>query len=127
MMSGTVTVLLVDDAEDCLFTLDVALQGMPGVVIRSARSAEDALAVLAREPVSAIITDVHLPAMTGLELIARIRREPEFRALPIVVVSADADPAAPQAALESGANAYFTKPFSPGAVRKKLEDLIYAC
>jgi CheY-like chemotaxis protein len=119
------TVLLVDDAEDCLATLDVALQTLPGVVVRLARSAEAAWEVLARDPVSAVVTDIHLPGMTGLELISRIRLEPKFRGLPIVVVSADADPAAPRAALESGANAYFAKPFSPGAVRKKLEELMH--
>jgi two-component system chemotaxis response regulator CheY len=125
MAVSPITVLLVDDAEDCLDTLDVALQTMPGVVVRSAHSAEAAWDVLARDPISAVITDIHLPRMTGLELISRIRREPKFRALPILVVSADADPAAPRTALASGANAYFAKPFSPGAVRKKLEELMH--
>jgi CheY-like chemotaxis protein len=123
--SAGTTILLVDDAEDCLATLDVALQVMPGVVVRLAHSAEAAWEVLARDHVSAVITDIHLPRMTGLELISRIRREPKFRELPILVVSADADPAAPRTALESGANAYFAKPFSPGAVRKKLEELMH--
>jgi len=121
-----VTILLVDDAEDCLATLDVALQTMPGVVVRSAHSAEAALEVLARDEVSAVITDIHLPAMTGLELISRIRQEPRLHTLPVLVVSADADPGAARTALDSGANAFFGKPFSPGAVRKKLEELIHA-
>ena len=120
-MTERVTVLLVDDAEDCLDTLDVALQTLPGVVVRAAHSAEAAWEMMARDHVSAVITDIHLPRMTGLELISRIRQEPKWSALPIVVVSADADPAAPRTALASGANAYFSKPFSPGAVRKKLE------
>jgi two-component system, chemotaxis family, chemotaxis protein CheY len=124
--ASPVTVLLVDDAEDCLATLDVALQTLPGVVVLSAHSAEAAWEVLSRDPVSAVITDIHLPHMTGLELISRIRQEPKWKALPILVVSADADPAAPRAALDSGANAYFAKPFSPGAVRKKLEELMHA-
>ena len=124
-MMPALTVLLVDDAADCLETLDVALQAVPGIVVRSARSAEAAWEMLAGDPVSAVITDIHLPRMTGLELISRIRQEPKWRALPILVVSADADPAAPRTALESGANAYFSKPFSPGAVRKKLEELMH--
>jgi CheY-like chemotaxis protein len=119
-------VLLVDDAEDCLTMLNLALQTMPGVVIRSARSAEDALGVVARGRISAVVTDIQLPSMTGLELISRIRLEPGLHALPIVVVSAAADPSIPRAALESGANAFFPKPFSPAAVRRKLEELMYA-
>ena len=60
---------------------------------------------------------------TGLELISRIRGQARFSALPIVAVSAATDPKAPQAALDSGANAFFAKPFSPSAVRRKLEEL----
>jgi CheY-like chemotaxis protein len=119
-------VLIVDDAEDCIATLDVALQTLPGVVIRSATSAEAALTELEHETVSAVITDLQLPAMSGLELIASVRKDARFQNLPIVAVSAAADPAIPQTALQSGANAFFAKPFSPVAVRKKVEELIYA-
>ena len=119
------TVLLVDDAEDCLATLALALEPVPGVAIRFARTAEAGLAVLEQEAVSAVVTDLQLPVMTGLELIARIRGQERFSTLPIVAISAATDPKAPKAALDSGANAFFAKPFSPGAVRRKLEELIY--
>jgi CheY-like chemotaxis protein len=58
--------------------------------------------------------------------VTRIRQNPRFRSLPILVVSADADPSTPGRALGLGANAYFAKPFSPSAIRKKLEELIHA-
>jgi len=120
------TILLVDDSEDCIATLDLALQTLPGVVLRPFLSAEAALSALQSDTVSAVITDVHLPEMTGLELVARIREDPRFRLLPILVVSADADPSTPARALGLGANAYFAKPFSPSAIRKKLEELVHA-
>jgi CheY-like chemotaxis protein len=119
-------VLVVDDAEDCIATLDLALQTVPDIVIHAEASAEAALAFLERDTVSAVITDIHLPEMTGLELVARIRENPRFRTLPILVVSADPDPATPARALSLGANAYFAKPYSPSAMRKKLEELIHA-
>jgi CheY-like chemotaxis protein len=118
------TILLVDDSEDCIATLDLALNTLPGVVLRSSLSAEAALVMLESDTVSAVITDIHLPEMTGLELVTRIRQNPRFRSLPILVVSADADPSTPARALGLGANAYFAKPFSPSAMRKKLEELI---
>lgn len=123
---GPLTILLVDDAEDCLSMLELALQSMPGVTMRSARSAEDALKLLAGDRVSAVITDLQLPGMTGLELIAQIRGERSFERVPIIVVSAAADPAAPRQAMATGADAFFAKPFSPAAVRRKLEELIHA-
>jgi len=120
------TILLVDDSEDCIATMDLALQTLPGVVIQPSLSAEAALVALESDTVSAVITDVHLPEMTGLELVTRIRQDPRFRSLPILVVSADADPSTPSRALGLGANAYFAKPFSPSAICKKLEELIHA-
>ena len=120
------TILVVDDEDDCAATLDLALQSLPGVAIVSASSAEGALAELARGPVGAVITDIRLPEMTGLELIERIRNQIQYKSLPIIVVSADADPVVPVQALTLGANAFFSKPFSPGAVRKKVEELINA-
>ena len=119
------TLLVVDDEEDCIATLALALETLPGVVIHPALSAEAALADLENDTFSAVITDVHLPEMTGLELVARIRENPRVRSLPVVVLSADADPSTPARALGLGANAYFAKPFSPSAMRKKLEELIH--
>ncbi|HXP86447.1 MAG TPA: response regulator [Bryobacteraceae bacterium] len=124
-------ILLVDDAEDCLSTLDLALGSLPSVVVRAARTAEDAVSFLATAAgyatnISAVVTDIHLPRMSGLELIAHIRSQPRWQGLPIVALSADTDPDTPQRALRLGADAYFPKPFSPGAVRKKLEELIHA-
>jgi two-component system, chemotaxis family, chemotaxis protein CheY len=119
-------ILVVDDAEDCIATLDVALQTLPDIVIRAQTSAEAALAFLEHDRVSAVITDINLPEMNGLELVARLREDPRFRTLPILVVSADTDPETPARALQLGANAYFAKPYSPSAMRKKLEELIHA-
>jgi two-component system, chemotaxis family, chemotaxis protein CheY len=124
-MDVPITVLLIDDAEDCITTLDLALERLPGVIVRSAKTAEAGLAVLSGEKIGAVITDIQLPQMTGLELISRIRGEPHYKNLPILVISADPDPATPRNALQLGANAFFSKPFSPVAVRKKLQELIY--
>lgn len=126
-MSGVPrTILLVDDAEDCVATLDLALQAVPGVTVISAPSAEHALPLLDSDHVAALVTDLHLPSMTGMELIAYVREQPRHRSLPIIVVSATPDPSASAQAFAAGANAFFAKPFSPGALRKKLEELIHA-
>ena len=119
------TLLIVDDAADCASTLELALDSMEGVSVVSAHSAEEALVILESRTVSGVITDLQLPEMSGLDLIARIRARSDGAAIPIVVVSANSDPLAPETALRLGANAFFSKPFSPSAVRKKLEELIH--
>jgi CheY-like chemotaxis protein len=64
--------------------------------------------------------------MNGFELIEYIRGDRRYARVPIVVVSADTDPETPQRSFRLGASAYFSKPCSPVAVRKTLEQLLHA-
>ena len=120
-------ILIVDDAEECAASLEVALQGWDGLEVRTVRSAEEALAALEAGPsVAALITDLHLPAMDGFELVTRLRREERFRSLPILVTSGDSDPETPRRVLDLGADCFFAKPYSLNAVSQKLEELLHA-
>jgi two-component system, cell cycle response regulator len=119
-------VLVVEDAEDCSATLDIALHSIGGLSVCFASSAEEALGFMDRQPVSALITDLHLPAMDGFEFLARVRGQSRYASIPILVISGDADPQTPKRALSLGANVFFGKPYSPIAVRQKLEELIHA-
>jgi DNA-binding response OmpR family regulator len=122
------TVLIVEDTDYCLDALEVALDRMPGVGIHMVRTAEEALLCLGNRDgeICAVITDLHLPQMDGFELIQAVRSHPGRGALPILVISGDTDPDTPARLQALGANAYFPKPFSPLAVRTRLEQLIYA-
>lgn len=90
----------------------------------AAASAEQALRLLVQQHVCAIITDLHLPRMSGFELIRRVRELPGYAGVPILVISGDSDPGTPDRIRSLGANAFFSKPYSPAAVRKKLEMLL---
>jgi CheY-like chemotaxis protein len=67
-----------------------------------------------------------MPRMDGFEFIRFLRSDPARRGLPIIVVSADTDPDTPALARLAGADAYFSKPCSPTALRQALEQLLYA-
>ena len=125
MSDAPSTVLIVEDVDDCATTLEIALSTLRNVAVRHADSAESALRTLDREPVSVLVTDVHLPVMDGFELVSSVRRNPRHSRVPILVISGDSDPATPGRALKLGANAFFGKPFSPAAVRQKIEELIH--
>lgn len=120
-----VPILIVEDAEACSATLEVALDSLAGCVVTVVTSAEAAMAVLRRSPAAAIITDLHLPGLSGFDLIRHIRsRLGEVQPI-IFVVSGDTDPATPQRVLDLGADAFFVKPYSPSEVRRTLERLIH--
>ena len=120
------TILIVEDAEQCADTLELALLDLPGASIVAARSAEEALGLILKAPVGALITDLHLPEMSGFDLIRLVRGAPGHRSIPILVLSGDCDPATPERVRTLGADAFFPKPYSPSAVRQKLEMLLNA-
>jgi len=122
------TVIIVEDCEDTVAPLEVALLAIIGIRVRLFSSAREALEVLISTPdqVAALITDLHLPSMDGFELIKRIRGDRRYTALPIVVVSGDTHPDTLERLFRLGANAYFPKPYSPAEIRRKIESLIHA-
>jgi DNA-binding response OmpR family regulator len=119
------TVLIVEDVESCSEVLEVALLAVPGIKIENAVTAEQALEYLDGRDISAMITDLNLPQMDGFELIRRVRSRAAHAHMPILVISGDTDPHTPERVRRLGADAFFTKPYSPGEVREKLEQLIH--
>jgi DNA-binding NtrC family response regulator len=118
-------VIIVDDSETCAETLGIALESIQDVeihILKSAHAAKQAL----YEPgeVAAMITDLDLPGSNGFELIDEVRAESRFAGLPILMISGNSDPRSAERALAHGATAFFAKPYSPAAVRRKLEQLV---
>src|SRR4051812_39400460 len=127
MESNSRVVLVVEDADLCSVTLEIALLSVRGVSVMHTNSAEAAIEELNKGvQVQALITDIHLPEMDGFELVERVRQMPRLAKLPIIVISGDSDPHTPERVKRLGANAFFTKPYSPAAVRQKLEELLDA-
>jgi len=126
--SSSRTVLIVEDAESCATTLEIALLAIPHIHIRVAPTARQALELLASAggKICALVTDLNMPAMDGFELIERVRADSRTARLPIVVISGDSDPRTPARLYRLGADAYFGKPYSPAQVRQKVEQLLDA-
>ncbi len=106
----------------------MTFEGMLGLVVRTMPDGMAAWTFLegeGGEDVRAVITDLQMPVVDGYELIERIRSSAAHAALPVIVVSATTDITASSRALELGANAFFTKPWSAHSLRAKLEQLLY--
>ena len=116
--------LIVDDSDDARSILAIALGTIPGARVEVADSAEDALARLAIETVDVLVTDVRMTGMSGFELLEALRGGGRWPQCGAVVVSGETDPDLPRRALEYGAAAFFTKPFSAAEVRKSVISLL---
>ncbi len=74
----------------------------------------DALEVLEREPdIEIVLLDLMMPHLTGLDVLARMRADERFRAIPCIILTAAGQEAQHQRAMELGASEFLTKPFSP--------------
>ena len=120
-------ILIVEDTEPAAATLEIALGNIPDVDVVRAADGLRAWEYLAPEQgtaIDALVTDLELPFLDGFELIRRVRGQARFRLLPIVVISGLCDPQAWERARGLGADAFFSKPWSPLEVRKKVESLL---
>lgn len=110
-------VLYVEDNLSNLKLIEQVLAHRPEVRLLPAMQGRLGLDLAREHRPHLILLDLHLPDMTGEELLLRLRAIPETREIPVVVISADATPGQVNRLLASGAQAYLTKPLD---VRKFL-------
>ncbi|MDX9910882.1 MAG: sigma-54 dependent transcriptional regulator [Phycisphaerales bacterium] len=101
-------VLVVDDKELMRDSVGEALR-RAGFEVRTAPGGEEALAAIAAQRPDAVVTDLKMPGMTGVELLERIRRVDED--LPVVLMTAFGTIETAVSAMRQGAFDYITKPF----------------
>jgi PAS domain S-box-containing protein len=92
--------------------LDVSITGLDGLA-----------AIRARRP-DVVLLDMHLPDISGLELLRHLKLDPSTRSIPVVAVSADALPDQIDDAILAGAHRYLTKPVNVAELLSVLDELL---
>ena len=118
-------ILIVEDSPTMRALLASALEELGGSVkITEAESGFEALRVLPRERWDLIVTDVNMPDINGLELVAFARNNGAYRHVPLIIVSTEGSERDRAKGLELGADAYLVKPFEPGDLREIAAELL---
>lgn len=116
-------ILVVED-QDAIRRMIEALVQARGYQVVAVASGTKAIDVAATEPPDIVLLDLMLPGQyDGFEVCRRLRSDPTTRSVPVVILSALDDPDSRAKAAEAGANAYYTKPFSPIALLKEIDRL----
>ena len=105
------TVLTVDDSRSMRELLKLALSSQ-GFSVIQAEDGVHGLEVLREQTApDVIITDINMPRMNGFEFIEGVRRSDAYRAIPILVLTTESDPANKDRARKAGATGWVVKPF----------------
>jgi signal transduction histidine kinase/DNA-binding response OmpR family regulator len=91
-----------------------------GLVVDVAGDGAQALHMLDKTPYAAVLMDVQMPVMDGLEAARRIRADPRFAGLPVIAMTAHAMAQDRQESLDAGMNDHVTKPIDPEALYAAL-------
>jgi len=123
-MERTLRVLLVEDAPFLRYAFGRLLR-MEGFEVKEANDGQEALDCLASFRPELILTDLMMPVMDGVELIAHIRADPEFSSVPVVAITADITDRAARLAREAGAVDVITKPIDLAMLLDRLKVLVH--
>ena len=85
----------------------------------------EALQVLEREPdVALVLLDLMMPHLSGLDVLATMRKDDRWRSLPCIILTAAGQEQQHTSAIELGANDFLTKPFSPKKLYARAAELV---
>ena len=118
------SILIVEDNPINAKILEVNLQNK-GYQTILAQSAKKALELLTSAPqIQLIIADIMMPEMDGLELLAKIKEQPEWKNIPVIMCSALADIETVKKAVKAGCNHYLIKPVKTEHLLTKVKDAL---
>lgn len=117
------TILVADDEPFVLRSLEFILK-KEGYRVVTAVDGQEALDKAKAERPDLCLLDIQMPRMDGNQVCRHLREDPERKNTYIVMITAKGQEADRQNSLDSGANEYFTKPFSPRKVITRVKEIL---
>lgn len=118
------TVLYIEDNLSNVRLVERLLESRPGIKLLSTMQGRLGFELAAQHQPDVILLDVHLPDMSGDELLHKFKAEPTLREAPVIILSADATPSEMQRLLAAGARAYLTKPLDVRLVLGLIDEIL---
>ncbi|ADY72704.1 response regulator receiver protein [Desulfurobacterium thermolithotrophum DSM 11699] len=125
MPDQNINILTVDDMAAMRKILKTLLAQLGYKNVDEAEDGKQALEILKKNPnkYGLVITDWNMPNMTGIELVQEIRKDPELKNIPILMVTAEAKKENVLMAIKAGVNNYIVKPFTAETLKEKIEKI----
>ena len=119
-------VLVVDDSAAIRKILTRVLHqtGMAIQTIYEAGDGEEALAVMAQHRIDLVLSDINMPKMDGLQLLASLKASPQWQRTPVVMITTEGGETKVAEAVRLGAAGYVRKPFTADQIKEKLVGIL---
>jgi two-component system chemotaxis response regulator CheY len=118
-------ILVVEDSPTMRALLRTALEDLDEPVkVTEASSGFEALRCLPRDRYDLILTDINMPDINGLELVAFVKSNAAYRSIPLVIISTEGAERDVEKGVGLGADAYLVKPFEPESLREVVIGLL---
>ena len=121
---STFKVLIVEDSPTMRQLIVFALKRLRGLNIVEANDGVDGLKKLSSEKFDLIFTDINMPIMDGLKLVSLVRNDPNYKDVPIVIITTEGATEDRDRALALGANDYITKPIQTTKILEAARKLL---
>ncbi len=117
------TIIIVEDEGDAA-EMFAEMMRVSGYQVQKTDNSTQAIAMIDALHPDAIILDIMMPDVSGLDVLAHIRSQPETADIPVIIVSAKSTPADIANGLQAGANTYLTKPIGYMELRQAVENAL---
>lgn len=114
------TILIADDSATMRSMVVATVEELGDYRIVEACSGFEALRLLPRDHVDLILTDINMPDINGLELISYLRTNPNYKDIPVFIISTEGSVKDIEKGRLLGADEYIVKPFSPASLQQLI-------
>ena len=121
---STKTILIADDSATMRAMLVAIVEALGDYQTVEASSGFEALRLLPRDHVDLILTDINMPDINGLELISYLRANPNYKDIPVFIISTEGSAKDIEKGKQLGADEYIVKPFSPVTLQHLINDYL---
>jgi CheY-like chemotaxis protein len=123
MTSVVKKILVADDETHILHVVSLKLKNA-GYTVLTARDGQEALELAQQERPDLIITDYHMPQLSGLELCQRLKQDPKTSHIPAIMLTARGYHLEPKDTQQSGILRMLSKPFSPRQLLSAVTEIL---
>jgi two-component system chemotaxis response regulator CheY len=119
-------VLIVDDSSSmrAIIKKIIKVSGFGVGEFLAAADGKEALKMLTDKWVDIVLTDINMPEMNGMELIAEMKKDELMRSIPVVMVTTEGSEKKMREAMDLGARGYVKKPFLPEDIKRTLSSIM---